>query len=204
MLLGFPMAVGALEMLEELEAKIDVARVEAHEVTEEGERALGIVVQTGCGFAERGASNLAAVAAGGGEPAAELFEVGELEAVEELAVVEELREVDQGGRVEGLEAGFRGAGAVEVDFHVREVELDGFAIGDDAGAALLVEEGAELAEAPPEAAAGVVRDVPEEVAQLLAPVLAAGRRQVAEERSSFLGRREVDWVAVTLKAQRPE
>ena len=76
------MAIGAFQVIEELETELDVGGMEANEVAQEGERALGIVLKAGNGFAEHRTPKLAAIAAGGGEPAAEIFEIGELEAVE--------------------------------------------------------------------------------------------------------------------------
>lgn len=68
--------------------------------------------------------------------------------------------------------------------------LDG--VGADARGLRIVEDRAELAQAPPQRAAWVVRDVPEERAEVLAPVLALGEHEIGEQRArlSRLGERE--------------
>ena len=77
-----------------------------------------------------------------------------------------------------------------VDEAVRQVEPDGVAARLDAPAAALVDEDPDLAEAPPELPARVVRNVPEELAQL-APRPGPWRHgQMGEERPHLAGRRQ--------------
>jgi hypothetical protein len=118
--------------------------------------------------------------------------------------MEELGELDERFGFESCEARRRGACAVEVDVDVGKIEADGLAVGDDAGAVFFVEEGPELAQAPAEAATWIVGHVPEQIGELLASVISARGREIAQKRAGFLGRRQIDRLAVTLEAEWPE
>ena len=83
-----------------------------------------------------------------------------------------------GHRSLGAGAGLRGK---EVDVERLGQQFDGLSVCNQPGICRIVDEGPDLAEAPAQSPARIVRHVPEYLAQPLAPVLVAGQREVGEQ-----------------------
>jgi hypothetical protein len=100
----------------------------------------------------------------GGEPPLEDRAASDVEALEEVAA-EQGRQRSLPARRERLDALAGRPGDFErVDEAVHQVEPDGVSAGLDAPAAALVDETPDLAQAPPELSARIVRNVPEKLA----------------------------------------
>ena len=126
----------------------------------------------------------------GDAPGLELEEAPELEPIQQLATkLPGQGEQRVGGRaVEARRQRF--AHGEQVDDGAGGLEGHGLAVGHDAAAARLVDERPQLAQAPAQRAARVVGDVPEEGAQPLPPLGPAGEREIGEERTGLLRRRQ--------------
>jgi hypothetical protein len=203
LLLGFTTAVGALEKLEQLETKLDVGRVQPDEIADQRKGPLGVVAEAGHGFGQNGDAKLTAITTGPGQPSLELFEIGELEVFEEVAS-EERGELHERFGIEGAQAGLGCAYPVQIDVDVTESEPDALSIGDDARPAVFIEQRPKLAQTPAQAATRIVGDVPEEIAELLSAMLAAGRREVAEQGACLLRGRQIERFAAPLDAERAQ
>ena len=133
-----------------------------------------------------------------GEPAVDIFGDGDSPGVEIVAIgqVERVEEFAASGqqRLDLLVAELRGvalggvAQVVDVDVDRAGGERGGFAVGDDR----LAEHAAQLAQAPAERALGVVGHFPEQMAQVVAPVGAAGGGEVAEQGAGLARRGQRD------------
>src|SRR5690606_22807061 len=91
-----------------------------------------------------------------------------------------------------------------VDLDAAPVERDAIPIRDDPLARLVVHEAAQLRKAPAERSSRIVRDLPQQVAQMLALERPAVQRQIGKERPRFLGRGQLDARAVAQYLEPPE
>ena len=109
--------------------------------------------------------------------------------------------VTRGGRFELLERRLVELAArnrrerCDVDGDVRRVEAHGEPIGDDALARLVVDEPAQLRQAPTQRAAGIVGNLPQQLAKMLAAERASRQREIGEQRAGLARRRELDALA---------
>src|SRR5690606_3219658 len=116
------------------------------------------------------------------EPGLEGVEIGQQQALEQLAAAQRRQRLELVARQRLEAAPRRGPQHLQVEAAGREPHLHVGARGDEAGGALDVEHRAQLGEAPAQRRARVVRHVPEQITQLLAPVRPPGDREVAEQR----------------------
>src|SRR4030095_10376141 len=78
----------------------------------------------------------------------------------------------------------------QIDRDSRFVETHLIAVGDDARVFVRIDESTQLRQAPPQRTAWIVRDFPEQRAEVLAMECALVEREVREQRAGLLGRRE--------------
>ena len=83
----------------------------------------------------------------------------------------------------------------DIDRGVRRVEAHDEPIGDDALARLIVDEPAQLRQAPTQRAAGIVGNLPQQLAKMLAAESASRQREIGEQRAGLARRRELDALA---------
>jgi hypothetical protein len=91
-----------------------------------------------------------------------------------------------------------------VDLAIREVQADGRAVGDDAFALFVVHEAADLAQAPAQLAARIVRHVPQQLAERAAAERPRGEREVGEQGAHLARAREGRRAAAAQHAQRAQ
>ena len=87
---------------------------------------------------------------------------------------------------------------------VRRVDFDVEPIGNDPPAVVVVDQAPELGQAPAQAAARIVRDIPQEFAEMLAPETAVVQAQIREQGPRFLRRRQRQDFAVSPDLEFPE
>ncbi len=122
----------------------------------------------------------------GDAPGLILVVIGQVQAFQKLASIG-FRRGQQILRRDGLDARDEALSDIgEIDLDLRGVEADTFAVGDDALVPRLVDEGANLTEAPSQGASRVVRDFPKKGAETIATMRSTGQGQVGEERTGFL------------------
>src|SRR5262245_38498687 len=114
-------------------------------------------------------------------PALELVAVREIETLQQVTVQHLDRLAQSIGR-DAIEAVSRDA-AHRVDVHRNstEIELDVNAIGDDPSTVGLVDQRAQVAQAPPQGGTRIIRHVPEQAAETLSAVRARGDREVGQQ-----------------------
>src|SRR5262249_50895855 len=122
----------------------------------------------------------------GREPAGELRVAVDVDGFEEVAG-DPVGDVGEPLERDGADAGLEGPRELDgVDGAVGEVELDLIrSAGDHPAPPLVVEDAAELAQAPAELAARIVGHVPEEVAEARARYRPRAEREVCEERADL-------------------
>src|SRR3546814_3639543 len=87
----------------------------------------------------------------------------------------------QSRRRERLDALLGCAGDLDrIDEAIRKSKLDGIGAGVDPGSAGLIDDASDFAQAPAQLAARIVRDVPQQFAELAARDGAWGKRQIGE------------------------
>ena len=94
-------------------------------------------------------------------------------------------QVGRGGRIHAARQG--GAHLAQVDAQAHLAERHALAVGHDERRLRVVQQAAQLAEAPAQGAAWVVRHVPEQFAESLATVRPAGGGEVAQKRAGLAG-----------------
>src|SRR5262245_33649065 len=77
-----------------------------------------------------------------------------------------------------------------IDETVRQVEPDSVVVSMDAPALTPVNDASDLAQAPPELSARIVRNIPQQFAELASRHRARGKGQIGEERAHFAGCRQ--------------
>src|SRR5262249_42702051 len=68
---------------------------------------------------------------------------------------------------------------------------DAFAVGDNPAAIMIVDQRPQVAQAPPQGGAGIIRHAPEHGAESVAPVRTRSDRQIGKQRSRFFGWRQL-------------
>ena len=117
------------------------------------------------------------------QPIAESRAAIDLQAVEKISV-EQCRQRAQPLRSKRLDTLMRRPGDLEhIDGAIGQVELDGVAARIDSSPAGLVDDAPDLAEAPAKLAPRVVRDVPQQLAQLAARNGVRGKRKIGDQRT---------------------
>ena len=138
------------------------------------------------------------------EPGVEARIAIELQAVEKFAAEQGRQRSQPIGR-QRRESVLAGAGDLDrVDEAIRQVELDGVSAGVDPPPAGLVDDAPDLAEAPAKLAARIVRDVPQQFAELSARYGPNGQRQVGDKRARLARRRQVERHAIARDRQGSE
>ena len=134
-------------------------------------------------------------------PPVKVVKIRELHAFQEVAA-EASRRVLQGLDRCAVEAvGHQLPEPDNIDRDVADVDSDHRAIGYDAPAALVVDQSAQLGQAPAQRAARVVGDFPQQLAQPFAPKLAAFQGQVGQQRARLLGWRQRGGHAISENAE---
>lgn len=127
----------------------------------------------------------------GHQPPGEGRAARHLEAFQELAAPQQRRQRREALRRQRRQAALERLGDFErVDPAVRQVQHHRIALGPHARATRLVQHGAQLAQAPPQFAARVGGEVPEQLAQLRARGGAPGGCQIGEQRADLARRRQ--------------
>ena len=132
-----------------------------------------------------------------GQPAVEGRVAVDFQALEKIAV-EQHRQRSLTFRCERLDALVNRAGDLDrIDETMRQVEADHVAAGLDALAVAVVDDAADLAQAPAQLSARIVGDVPQQFAKLAPRHGERGQGQVGEERAHLSRRRQSQRDAVT-------
>src|SRR5690606_697699 len=131
----------------------------------------------------------------GHAPGMELVEAGELESFEEVSAEARSRRLQLAGRRLGETVADEGLQLADVDGDVRDVDLDAVAVGEHARPSRLVQQAADLREAPAQRAARLVGNPPQELAELLAAEAPAMQGEPGEE-----GARLARWRQLELRA----
>ncbi len=151
------------------------------------ERAGRVAARTFDELAQHAAPNRAEAVALGHAPVVEAMAGGQIEAVEELAL-EQLSRFLQRGQLGLLNTrGKQLLDPPEIDEDAPREEHDPLAVGTQAHGRGVVDHDPQLAQAPAQRAARVVRSIPEEVAQALPQLRRAHGDQVAEQGPGALG-----------------
>ena len=140
----------------------------------------------------------------GGAPGLEAKGLAQLEALQKLAAEEVGRLLELGGAGGGEPSLTQRLGGVQIDPRAAEVELHLLPAGLHPLPPGLVEQRAQAREAPAQGAAGVVGQIPEERAELLAGLRPLLDQKVAEQRTRLLRRRKLEPRAAPLDADGSE
>jgi ubiquinone/menaquinone biosynthesis C-methylase UbiE len=137
------------------------------------------------------------------EPGLESRAAVDLQAIEKIAGVERLEGL-QLRRRHGLEVLFGPGDLDRIDGAVRKIDPDAVALRLDPAPGRLVDQAPDLAEAPAQLAARVVRHVPKQLAKLTAPDRARRERQPGEQPPHLTRSRQRQHDAVSANRERPE
>ena len=85
----------------------------------------------------------------------------------------------------------------DIDIHVADVQGDALPVGAQTPQLTLVDERPQLAQAPAQLRAGIIRAIPKQRAQVLAQLGLSRRRQVGEQRARLLRRRQSQGASVS-------
>jgi hypothetical protein len=120
-----------------------------------------------------------------GAPALELLAVRKIETLEEIAL-ERLRRLAQCVGRNGICAvSGNAAQGQDVYCDTIKVESDLLAVGDDSSTVMVVDEGPQAAQTPPQCGTGIIRDGPEHGAEPVAAVRTRGDGQIGEQSPRF-------------------
>jgi len=189
-LLGFTVAAGRPEQLDEAGAGVFVERVDLHQGAGVADRLVGLPRQAADERAQRTRVEPAQLLPLGDLPRLEVVEVAQVESFEKLTA-EAGEQGDERVRGQGLgPVAERVTDGAYVHPHALCVEADAVAVGADAGPAGLVDERPQPTQAPPQGRPRVVGDVPQELAEPFAPVPPPGDHQVRQQRTGLLRLRQ--------------
>ena len=199
MLSDFSAAAGSCERRDQASPGGLIKGVEAHQLARIGQRLFGRCAQTFDQRAQYLCLQLARVFAHSEQPCVKIavlrqFEIGEERAAKERCGA---RKIAGRGRL-FLGADLRGK---EIDVEPLAAQLHALAIRQQAGERGIVDQRADLAEAPAKRGSGIIGNVPEHFAEMVAPLRSSQDGEVGNERPRLSRWRQHNGIAIAQDLQ---